>query len=456
MTRYGLLRLAHAVVLTTILMFHATGVSGQKLSDDQIKIAASATPMQAKAAREFFRKHGNVRFFGYSNYQPKILHLRDPKLRDEAIGPLQYLVGLEELYLAGLPISDEGLKSLKGLRNLKSLVLSGPSRSGSASETPPVTMKLNGSGLQVVAKLPQLEKLWLNRLPIDAKHLNAFSHATKLREIWLSSAASDGRLSTLGPELLALQEVPNLRLLRVMVRHDVRKSPEEKPLHKLSGPLFAKWKSSATLKHLVLSGVELDSKAWASLQKFRSLESLEYRVPTSEIDWETLSKLPNLRQIRLAGVADKALVGIEKCKQIRSLRLEFSITDEGLASLTGLSNLQSLSLWYCPVTGQSLKDGERMKSLKTLRLTGSKWDDQGLKKLASLPALHSIDLERTRVTTKGLKLLPDIETLRKVVPPIPWDDSGTGVSDPETIRVIEELRKQAPHIEFKMKLDVPS
>lgn len=97
-----------------------------------------------------------------------------------------------------------------------------------------------------------------------------------------------------------------------------------------------------------------------------------------------------------------------------------------------------------------------MKSLKTLRLTGSKWDDQGLKKLASLPALHSIDLERTRVTTKGLKLLPDIETLRKVVPPIPWDDSGTGVSDPETIRVIEELRKQAPHIEFKMKLDVPS
>jgi hypothetical protein len=219
--------------------------------------------------------------------------------------------------------------------------------------------------------------------------------------------------------------------------------------------LFANWKSEATLRQVVLSGVELDSKAWSSLQTLRSLESLDYRVHTSVIDWETLSKLPNLKEVRLANVDDEALDGIEKCPQIRSLSLEFSITDKGLERLTDMQHLQSLTLWHCPITGRAIKNCERMRSLRTLRLTGTQLDDRGLKELSRLPALQSLDLEDTRVTPNGLNLLANIKTLRTVVPPIPWEDSGTGRSDAETLRVIEELRKRAPRIEFKLMLDAP-
>ena len=121
-----------------------------------------------------------------------------------------------------------------------------------------------------------------------------------------------------------------------------------------------------------------------------------------------------------------------------------------------MQNLQSLTLWHCSIKGRTIKNVERLKSLRTLRLTGSQLDDQGLKKLTRLPALQSLDLEDTRVTPKGLNLLKNIKTLRTVVPPIPWDYSGTGRSDAKTLRVIEEIRKQAPHIKFKLMLDVPS
>lgn len=457
MVRSRLLKTAHIAALATILMAQASAAEGRELADDQIEVAGSATPAQAKVARDFFRKHGNGRFFGYSNFQPKILHLLDPKLDDRAIAPLQYLAGLEELYIAGIPISDDGLRTLAGLRELKSLTLSGPVRSGSATEIPAVTMKLNGSGLKWVAQLPQLEELWLHRLPVDAKHLSVLASATKLREIWMSLVVADGSLPTLDSRLLALREVPNLELLRVTVRGNVAQhaSADRKPLHKVSQPLFANWKSEATLRQVVLSGVELDSKAWSSLQTLRSLESLDYRVHTSVIDWATLSKLPNLKEVRLANVDDEALDGIEKCPQIRSLSLEFSITDKGLERLTDMQHLQSLTLWHCPITGRAIKNCERMRSLRTLRLTGTQLDDRGLKELSRLPALQSLDLEDTRVTPNGLNLLANIKTLRTVVPPIPWEDSGTGRSDAETLRVIEELRKRAPRIEFKLMLDAP-
>src|SRR5207245_2591285 len=74
------------------------------------------------------------------------------------------------------------------------------------------------------------------------------------------------------------------------------------------------------------------------------------------------------------------------------------VTDAGLKELAGLKSLQSLDLMFTMVTDAGLKELAGLKSLQTLKLNSRQVTDTGLKELAGLKNLQALSLGGTKVT----------------------------------------------------------
>ena len=69
------------------------------------------------------------------------------------------------------------------------------------------------------------------------------------------------------------------------------------------------------------------------------------------------------------------------------------ITDEGLKGLAGLSSLESLDLSYTDCTGAGLAVLPNRKSLSRLEMIGAKVTDEGLRALTGMTSLDYVGLE---------------------------------------------------------------
>src|SRR5665213_3331243 len=81
----------------------------------------------------------------------------------------------------------------------------------------------------------------------------------------------------------------------------------------------------------------------------------------------------------------------------------------GLKNLADLKGLQTLNLWDTKVTDAGLKELAGLKGLQTLNLADTKVTDAGLKELAGLKGLQTLDLSYTKVTDAGLKELAGLK-----------------------------------------------
>src|SRR5262249_26075551 len=80
------------------------------------------------------------------------------------------------------------------------------------------------------------------------------------------------------------------------------------------------------------------------------------------------------------------------------------VTDAGLKELAAVKALQTLDLSGCPkVTDAGLKQLAALKGLKELHLGGVGVTDAGVKELAVLKDLQTLNLGATGVTDAGLK-----------------------------------------------------
>ena len=444
-TQSGLAMHSNPCRVIVVLIVWVCSLVGDARCAGSVELSPTATPSEAEAAKALFQKHGGPRFFGYSGHDPKVLHLLDPALTNNDIVPLGHMISLEEVFIAGISINDDGLAPLAGLDRLRSLSLS-----GTGQNSRKCTMPLTGAGFAWLAMLPNLEKIWLRNLPLEPEHLPKLSRIHGLKDLWISEQRTLGgeRQWELGesanPQLAGLKDLKGLQMFRLQT-HDKT----------ATAAAFGEWKSAATLKTLILEGVALDREAWACLRDFRALESLHFRAPVGEIDWAVLAALPNLREVKLESIDDNALNGIGQCRQIRSLNLSQSITDAGLRHLDDMPQLESLTLWASRIDGSGFPDAERLTSLKSVVLFGTQLNDEGLKRVVKLPALETISFERTRVTAEGMKaLLQAKQTLRSVTPTDTLYESG-GESANAYYRAAQEIRKTAPDMQFNFILDVP-
>ena len=90
-----------------------------------------------------------------------------------------------------------------------------------------------------------------------------------------------------------------------------------------------------------------------------------------------------------------------------------AVTDAGLKELASLKGLQTLNLDYCRgVTDAGLKEVAALKGLRSLDLGYIKVTDAGLKELADLKGLQTLNLIGTQVTDTGLKQLSEVNGLQ--------------------------------------------
>jgi hypothetical protein len=91
----------------------------------------------------------------------------------------------------------------------------------------------------------------------------------------------------------------------------------------------------------------------------------------------------------------------------------FPLTDDGLAILKRLTQLQSLNLWNnIQITDAGLKHLEGLTSLQSLNLYGTDMTDAGLEHLEGLIKLQSLILSNPKVTDAGLAHLKRLSQLK--------------------------------------------
>ena len=120
------------------------------------------------------------------------LRLMGPEFTDADMPLLEDLVRLEELHLYATNVTDEGLRHLSGLKQLKHLVFD-PQMSDAAlrhlaglhdlTTLDLINTQVHGEGLTHLAGLPRLKNLYLTSTPMDdggMKEITAFESLEKL------------------------------------------------------------------------------------------------------------------------------------------------------------------------------------------------------------------------------------------------------------------------------------
>jgi hypothetical protein len=147
-----------------------------------------------------------------------------------------------------------------------------------------------------------------------------------------------------------------------------------------------------------------------------------------EMTAEEVAALTSL-DLEGATITDADLAHLAAMPALETLGLEgTAVTDGGLAYLWALPQLKSLDLrrtgitgaglWQCPAhalealhltdTRVSASDLQRlppMPRLRTLKLNGLDFGDQGIADLVHLPSVQHLELDRTAITDVGLRTL---------------------------------------------------
>jgi hypothetical protein len=143
------------------------------------------------------------------------------------------------------------------------------------------------------------------------------------------------------------------------------------------------------------------------------------------VDDETMQLIGKLTNLKVISLGYQSGMG-------------FKITDNVLAYLKNLKNLESIVLYDANITDAGLMHLEDLKKLKFLNLTRTNITDAGLVHLKDLTNLKVIFLGYTRVSDAGLMHLKGLTNLKTIVRGLRFTKAG-----------MDELRKSLPNVEFK-------
>lgn len=126
-----------------------------------------------------------------------------------------------------------------------------------------------------------------------------------------------------------------------------------------------------------------------------------------------------LIELDLSGtqVLDAALRPVGKVTSLRKLRLRaaYTITDQGIKFLGGLSNLEALDLSQGSLTENALGPLQGMTKLESLALAGNpQFTDAALDHLIPLTRLRTLDLSSTGISDAGMEKLLRFQALEEL------------------------------------------
>jgi beta-lactamase regulating signal transducer with metallopeptidase domain/protocatechuate 3,4-dioxygenase beta subunit len=164
---------------------------------------------------------------------------------------------------------------------------------------------------------------------------------------------------------------------------------------------------------------------------------------------EVFSRLPKLCLLSLQGnsFSDDGLKHLARMKQLRVLWVgmsRLSITDAGVAALSGLTALEELDLQGGPVSDAGVAALKPLKQLRTLYLAGdreggaSRITDASIETLLGFAKLQYLGVQNTWMTADGIRRLVELPALK--------DLSLSSRSLPDGLR--DELQKRRPELKL--------
>jgi internalin A len=169
------------------------------------------------------------------------------------------------------------------------------------------------------------------------------------------------------------------------------------------------------------AGSKRDSNdALAHLNTLLSLEKLHFSLhflTNVNIQDKGLARLDSLTQLKELRLAQSKVTGssLAPFVNLRSLDLSYSqVNDEGLQSLEGMKNLQRLLLQDTLVTDAGLRHLKDLTRLEELDLHGCRISGAGLAHLRGLTQLRKLNLLGATITDEGLDALSAMRGLQEL------------------------------------------
>lgn len=337
------------------------------------------------------------------------------------LGELRSLHRLQNLSLRGtikrasneskvipVPIRSDDLRHLRRFPDLRSLDLG--------------HTLVDGVGLTHLSQATNLEILNLDGLSINGNFLEALRGCTNLRELSLTAIP--------GLDLQKLKDLPRLQTLRI---NGAGFEFKLDPAWKTQLLWLKDLRSLQTLDIGICDDVLLALREYRLLHKHVRASGLNGKRPTRPEDVTAfdLRRSPNpsddLTGGRLMYVTDAGLAALYDFKGVQVLDLRDTlVTDAGLSQLKGFSDLHAVGLRYqtLPIpefgspfpifTDTGMRDLAEISTLRSLDLTGANVSDAGLKALGRLTKLRMLNLDTvgSGVTSVGLENLAALCELR--------------------------------------------
>lgn len=183
--------------------------------------------------------------------------------------------------------------------------------------------------------------------------------------------------------------------------------------------------------------------------------------PFDKAFYDHLGEIPQLESVTILHTTcqNDWLIPIGKLTGLKSINItnQGKLTDEGLAHLAGLKNLERLGYVGTQMTGHAFQNFKDFTKLKSCSFRGSKIDDEGIKALCdAFPQLESLVLAHCYCTDAGAANLAKLTKLknfeigsRKATPkclqyiaglPIEYLQLGDGLDSPEGTAIIHDIK----------------
>ncbi|MDZ4778767.1 MAG: hypothetical protein SGJ19_00775 [Planctomycetia bacterium] len=164
-----------------------------------------------------------------------------------------------------------------------------------------------------------------------------------------------------------------------------------------------------------LDGQEVDDRLMAELVRHRNIVHLD--LQRSQITDEGLARLlelPNLNSLALPpGTTDAGLAHVAQLTQLRRLvARNTKITDAGLKNFVGRRGVDFLDLSNTPVTDEGVSHLVGMKSLIQLDLSGTRVTGACGEHLSGLAQLTRVELNQTQFDDAGLENISKLPLYR--------------------------------------------
>jgi len=329
--------------------------------------------------------------------------VRDPGL-DMNLAHIDDLTDLEEINFEDSFIGDAGLAHLRNMKKLRKLDLF----------SNPNTGRITDAGIAHLKTLTALEEVRLcSECLTDSGviHLAELDSLKKMN-LWSSHLTDTG--------IAAVERMKSLEELDVMCPN-------------LTDVGFARLCMCPSLKSLSINRCKVVDAGLAHLAKLKSLEYFAIdHAPVTGDGLAALRRCPSLRELALyfLDLDDRAISHIAAIRSLEKLRLYnigVQITDETLNQLGSLTALKTLSIIAEDASQMRISDEgiahlSRLANLEYIRLNHCEnVTDKGLAHLEALASLRELTLDNCRVTTAGA------DRLKAKIP-------GVSVTVPATMR----------------------